>query len=108
MYCYRFVSPMVVICKVSKAAGGMQIREIGIRCDGTFIFGSTLAEMALLEEANPGTHNYMEGQLLDPLLLDRIPEQAYQLLWYQVEEGREGGQTVDSGMNNHHLLKGER
>jgi hypothetical protein len=41
---------------------------------------------------------------LSSLWQDKIPESAFHLQWHPTEEGREGGQSVDTGTSSTFLL----
>jgi hypothetical protein len=105
------VHPSVVVCKKTLVGESAEIREIGIRCDGVYSHGSTLADdiqtidnIQVTGNLNPtllivliivlvDTHPAQRADVFSSLWLDRIPEQASQLVWS--EEIKEDGKPLD-------------
>jgi hypothetical protein len=88
-----YVDPTVVVCKISHVGEYATIREIGLRCDGAYFLGRTLAEENLEEERDDSA---AAGANLFAIWRDRVVEAAFHLQWHPTEEGREGGQYINT------------
>lgn len=105
----------MVVCKRSRVGDYAVIREIGLRCDGAYFLGKTIADENLakgmcylrlfiivylffvkskLEHGGVITQN---GNSFS-LWRNRIPDSTFHLHWHTTEEGLEGGHYIDSGI----------
>ncbi len=82
---------------------GAVIREVGIKCDGGFVFGRSIADQSDSAPLNESGNENATSEYTS-LWRDQIPDHAVQLSWVSASDGREDAQNIDNGTIFHYLL----